>query len=189
MRIVIKHIADLYSGIYVNTSSSRGSAVHYLQVRHWDKEKRWANDIKPELREENRLHKNYLQLGDILLATKGFDPFAVLYDGRYAPAIASSVFTVLHIKDKNKVLPAYLHWYLNHPATTRKLTTASKGTSIPLITRDVIEQLEVPVPSLEKQRIITQVQHMQQQAIKLRTRINQLNEAILNFNLLQTANR
>lgn len=163
--------------------------MHYLQVRYWDKEKNWISDIKPELREENRLHKNYLQSGDVLVATKGFDPFAVLYDGRYAPAIASSVFTVLHIKDKNTVIPAYLQWYLNHPDTTKKLVAASKGTSIPLITKDVIEQLEVPIPSLEKQRIIVQLQHLQRRAVKLRIRITQLNEAILNFNLLQTANR
>jgi Type I restriction modification DNA specificity domain len=189
MLISIKHIADLFSGIYVNTSASRGSDVYYLQVGHWDKERKWASSIEPELCKQNRLHKNYLETGDILLATKGIDHFAVLYDGRYSPAIASSVFTVLRIKDTNTILPTYLQWYLNHPATSKKLVAASQGTSMPLITRDVIEQLEVPIPSLERQRLILQARRLQQQAMQLRSRINQLDETIFHYNILQTANR
>ncbi|WP_217604697.1 restriction endonuclease subunit S [Chitinophaga sp. GbtcB8] len=187
MQTTIKHIADLFSGIYVNSSTSRGQTVYYLQVRHWDKKRNWASNIEPELWEENRLFKNYLQYGDILLATKGVDHFAALYDGRYTPAVASSVFTILRIKDPKTVLPAYLQWYLNHPATTKILAAASKGTSMPLITRDVIEQLEIPVPSLEKQQIILQVQGLEQQAMQLRLRINQLTETIFRHNLLKTA--
>lgn len=189
MKVSIRHIADLFSGIYVNTSASRGKTVYYLQVRHWDKERKWASHIEPELHEEDRLHKNYLKAGDILLATKGIDHFAVVYDEQYAPAIASSVFTILRIKETNTVLPEYLQWYLNHPVTAKKLAAASKGTSTPLITRDVIEQLELPIPSLEKQENILKAQSLQQQAAQLRSRINQLNETIFHYNLFQIANR
>lgn len=190
MQIFISDIAKLFSGIYVNTSASRGKAVYYLQVRHWDKERKWAVfQIEPELQEENRISNNYLKTNDILLATKGVDHFAVMYDGRYAPAIASSVFTVLRIKDPNIVLPGFLQWYLNHPDTVKKLAAASKGTSMPLITQDVIAQLTVPVPSLEKQKIILQTQRLQLKATHLRSRINQLNEIIFQNNLLQIAAR
>ena len=189
MYITLRHFADLFSGIYVNTSTSKGGSVYYLQVGHWDKERNWARYIEPMLCEENRLYKNYLEIGDLLLATKGIDRSAMLYDGRYTPAIASSVFTVLRIRDTNTVLPEYLQWYLNHPATTRKLAAAAIGTSIPLITRDVIEQLEVAIPSLERQRMILMAQSLQQQAMQLRSRINQLDETIFHYNMLKTAHR
>lgn len=189
MQISIRHITDLFSGVYVNTSISRGEAVYYLQMRHWDKERKWISHIEPDLVEETRFYKNYLEIGDILLATKGNDNVAILYDGRYTPAIASSIFTVLRIKDTNTVLPAYLQWYLNHPVTAKKLAAGSKGTSMQLITRDVIEQLELPVPSLEKQRIILHTQSLQQKATELRSQINKLNETIFHHSLLQTAYR
>ncbi|SFN34515.1 Type I restriction modification DNA specificity domain-containing protein [Chitinophaga sp. YR627] len=189
MQISIGHIADLFGGIYVNTSISQGGAVYYLQLRHWNKERKWASHVEPELREETRLNKNYLEIGDLLLATKGTDHFAALYDGQYTPAIASSVFTILRIKDTNIISPFYLQWYLNHPATTKILIAASKGTSMPLITRDVIERLELPVPSLQKQESIVQVNLLQQQAMQLRLQINNLNETIFHQQLLQTANR
>ena len=189
MFLPVQHIANLQSGIYVNTSSSRGKTVYYLQVRHWNKQRNWAHLVEPELCEEHRFNRNYLRTGDVLLATKGTDLFAALYDGYYSPAIASSVFTVLRIKDTDIVLPAYLQWYLNHPATTTQLTAASKGTSMPMITRDVIEQLKLPIPSLEKQQMILLAQGLQQKAVQLRSRINQLEETLFHYHILQSANR
>jgi hypothetical protein len=188
MLVVVNHIADLFSGTYVNTSSARGHFVYYIQVRHWDKERNWQTNIEPELNEENRLFKNYLEKGDVLLSTKGGPPFAVIYDGRYAPAIASSVFTVLRIKEINSILPTYLQWFLNHPSTIKKLVEAAKGTSTQHIAKDVIEQLELPVPSIKKQEMIIQANTLQQKAMQLRTRIDHLNNTIFSNNLLQTAN-
>jgi len=189
MQIEVQQIAELFSGIYVNTSAARGHAVYYLQMRHWNGERNWARNIEPDLREEKKFDKNYLESGDLLLATKGTHPFAALYDGRYQPAIASSVFTVLRIADPTKILPAYLQWYLNHPATTSVLVAASRGTSIPLITRDVIEKLPVTLPPIRKQELIVGVHRLQEQANRLRSRMNQLNEKLFQHRLLQIANR
>src|SRR6185437_5715819 len=188
MRMLIGNIAFLFSGIYANTSSSRGKAIYYLQVRHWDKGKKWVRNVEPELRLEDRFAKSYLKAGDLLIVTKGTDFFGVLYDGRYAPAIASSVFTVLRIKDTNNILPEYLQWFLNHHNTSNTLVAESKGTSTQLITKDVIEKLELPVPSLEKQTTILRLEQLHRSATSLRSRINQLNETIFYSNLLQTAN-
>jgi hypothetical protein len=59
MQISVRNIAELHSGIYTNISSFRGESVYYLQIRHWDKERKWAEYIEPELREDRRLMKNY----------------------------------------------------------------------------------------------------------------------------------
>jgi len=187
--MLTSNIAFLFSGIYANTSSSRGEAVYYLQGRHWDKNKNWLRNVEPELRLEDRFSRSYLKPGDLLIVSKGVDFFAVLYDGKYGPAIASSVFTVLRIKDTGTVLPAYLQWWLNHPNTAKKLTAASKGTSTPLITRDIIEKLEVQVPTMEKQTAILRLEQLHRSAASIRSRINQLNETIFYSNLLQIANQ
>lgn len=187
MRYLINHIADLHSGIYVNTSSFRGGSVYYLQVRHWNKERNWQAYVAPELHNEKRLHKSFLVPGDVLLATKGVDHFAATYDGLYTPAVASSVFTVLRIKDPQLILSEYLQWFLNHPSTTQKLVSESKGTSTPHISRDVIGQLTLPVPTIENQEKILEAHKLQLRAIRLRTRINHLSEVIYNTNLLKIA--
>jgi restriction endonuclease S subunit len=189
MKTSISYIADMFSGIYVNTAISRGKTVYYLQARHFDKQRKWTLHLEPELEQEKRFDRNYLETGDILLVTKGTEYFAALYDGRYAPAIASSVFTVLRIKDKTTILPAYLQWYLNHPVTGRKLAAASKGSSMQLITRDEIEGIEVPIPEIKKQEIILKAEGLQQQAMQIHSRINRLKETIFHYSLLQTANQ
>jgi len=157
-------------------------------MRHWDKDRKLVKQIEPELCKESRLRKNYLKSGDILLATKGVDPFAALYDGQYEPAVASSVFTVVRINDPSTTLSEYLQWYLNHSTTASTLVAASRGTSIPLITRDVVEELEIPLPSVDRQAQIVRLHELQQQAIRLRARIRKLNENLFQYHLLQTAN-
>lgn len=164
-----------------------GNSVYYLQVRHWNKHRQWMEHVQPELHEEERLQKNFLEIGDVLLATKGVDHFAVIYDGLYSPAIASSVFTVIRVKRIMQILPVYLQWFLNHPSTKEKLVNAAKGTSTPHISRDVIEQLTLPVPAIEKQQLILRASELQQQALRIHTQINHLTESIYNSNLLKIA--
>lgn len=190
MELPIKRIAEVFSGIYVNSGLRGDDAcydVYYLQLRHWNDDRRWANAVEPELFVEDRLHKNYLLRGDVLLATKGSDNFAVLYDGLYQPAVASSVFTVLRITDENTIAPAYLQWFLNHPDTVKRLASASRGTSISLITKDVVENLVVPVPTLEKQDMIVHTNELHQRAVQLRNRINELTDTLFYHNLLKIA--
>lgn len=187
MQVTIKHITDLQGGIYINTKAVKGDSVHYLQVNDWDKERNWSGHTKPQLPDEEKLRRHYLQAGDILLATKGTDHAAVLYDCKYAPAIASSVFTVLRIKDQNLVLPAYLQWYLNHPHTQKQLSSAAKGTSMPLITRDIIEELHLPMLPLEKQRLIVQTFRLHVDAKHIRQRITMLEETLFQHQIFQKA--
>jgi restriction endonuclease S subunit len=187
MQVTIKHITDLQGGIYINTKAVKGDVVYYLQVNDWNKEKNWSEHTKPQLPDEEKLRRHYLVAGDILLATKGTDHTAVLYDSRYAPAIASSVFTVLRIKDQNQVLPAYLQWYLNHPHVQKQLSSAAKGTSMPLITRDIIEELLLPMLPLEKQAIILQAFRLHVKAKHIRQRIDNLEESLFHHQLFQKA--
>lgn len=189
MQVAIKHITDLQGGIYINTKAVKGDRVYYLQVNDWDKEKNWSGYTKPQLPDEEKLRRHYLVAGDILLATKGTNHSAVLYDGRYAPAIASSVFTVLRTKDQTQVLPAYLQWFLNHPHIQKQLSSAAKGTSMPLITRDIIEELFLPMLSLEKQRLILQTFRLHAKVKHIRQRINTLEEILFQHQLFQKANQ
>lgn len=189
MQVAIKHIIDLQGGIYINTKAVKGDSVYYLQVNDWDKEKNWSEYTKPQLPDQEKLRRHYLLTGDILLATKGTDHTAILYDGRYVPAIASSVFTILRIKDQNLVLPAYLQWYLNHPYTQAQLSSAAKGTSMPLITRDIIEELRLPMLPLEKQKLILQTFRLHSKAKQIRQRINMLEEALFQHQLFQKSNQ
>lgn len=65
------------------------------------------------------------------------------------------------------VTPAYLTWFLNHPETQAALMSLAHKTNIPVISRSVVEELEVDVPSLETQNQIAQLDQLHRREQKL----------------------
>ncbi len=149
MKTCLKEIADLYSGIYAKPDPS--GDVLYVQVRHFDEAGNFDPSTKPDLKLEGKSKKHLLQSGDILFAVKGNKNRAVLYQSHMAKAVASSVFMVIRIRNKQMILPEYLQWYFNHPQTQAWCSRVARGTNLPSITQEVLENLDIAIPSLQKQ--------------------------------------
>lgn len=109
-----------------------------------------------------------LQAGDVLYAAKGSNNFGyTVENGLPQPLLAASLFFVLRIHPNIAVAPHYLAWFLNQePAREHFIRNASTGARTPVIRREHLEELEIPVPALETQRKIVeldQLKHRQQQ--------------------------
>src|SRR5690606_18639790 len=50
------------------------------------------------------------------------------------------------------VEPAYLQWFINHPATQAALAGRAAGTAVKMIGKGVLDSLEVALPPLQRQR-------------------------------------
>jgi restriction endonuclease S subunit len=153
--------------------------LYYIQSTDFDSDKNWVDNLNPVLSTSPKLKRHYLTKGDVLFAAKGREFFAVLYDGTYEPAVASSTFLVLQVQAKN-VLPEYVVWFLNHTKTQLLLTTFARGTAISSISKSTLEQIEILIPSLSKQNSILEFSNLQQQERKLQQQIMQLKQEYLN---------
>lgn len=100
---------------------------------------------------ENQL----LQQNDILFLAKGNHNPAFLFDYEFK-AVVVSLFFVIRVKSKD-VLPSYLTWYLNNHTTQNLLMSAREGISVSNIKKSFMEELEVEIPSLDKQHLIGEV--------------------------------
>lgn len=109
---------------------------------------RFHPERKPELYRVSR--------GDILLAARGHDHRAHLITEDLADTLASSVFHILR-PQTDRVLPGYLAWWLNLPAVQAEIDAGSYGTGIDYLSRDTLESLSVPVPTLAVQHQIERV--------------------------------
>ena len=95
---------------------------------------------------------HFLQKGDVLFIAKGTRNMAVIYNNE-GNSIASSVFFILKT-DKNKILPEYLTWFINNKKTQAFFNRMKSGTSTLNITKDVLGDLEIEIPSMEIQNRI-----------------------------------
>jgi restriction endonuclease S subunit len=74
------------------------------------------------------------------------------------------------------LLPQYLSWVLNSPTTQILLKGQAIGTSIPSISKQVLENLEIAIPSIDKQKAILQITKLRNKEKILKQKIETLRE-------------
>lgn len=167
MRIVLKNIAEIFSGHTVRgrVESDPTGDVYAIQLKDLAKHYSEITDF-PHLIKSTGVPKNqFLQKGDILFVSKGANNFALVFDKDY-PAIAISVFFVLRIMDK-KVDPYYLAWYINQDKAQGYLHTGKEGTMITNINKATLENLEVEIPSKDKQKMINEISKLWEREVEI----------------------
>lgn len=91
--------------------------------------------------------------GDLLFLSKGARNFAFVPTDLPAPALAASYFFLL--RPEGRVESRYLAWFLNLKSTRCLLSRMSSTSAhMPVVRRDVLADLEIPLPDLETQRKI-----------------------------------
>lgn len=166
----LKKLAEVSSGYQTRKGVEElPDGTHYLlQIRDFNKS-RTSVDMKGMMRisPPGMDSKSHLRSGDVLFLAKGQKNFSWCV-GRLPelPILAASYFFVI------RPLPAmegeYLSWFLNQEAAHRHFARlATTGAHMPIVRRDVLESLEVPVPDLATQRKIIELADLAEEQSRL----------------------
>jgi restriction endonuclease S subunit len=166
-------IATVQTGLFAKSSTL--GQVNYLQSKYFNEKGQILNVILPKLYNYEIPKKHILRIGDVLFAAKGERNFAYVYEGDQDPSVASTSFFVIRLSVSN-ILPEYLAWFLNNHITQKTLKGQAIGTSIPSISKQVLENLEITIPSIKKQQAIFQVTILRQKERALKQKIEMLKE-------------
>ncbi|OYU79947.1 MAG: hypothetical protein CFE23_11880 [Flavobacterium sp. BFFFF1] len=175
--MVVKQLSIIKSGVFAKSQANPN--LFYIQASDFDDERNWKKNLKPSLVLNPSLQKHVLNNGDILFVAKGRMFFAVVYKGEYSPAVASGTFLIIKT-DHQRLIPEFLAWYLNHPKTIIFLDQLSKGSSMPMISKSVLEEIEITLPTITQQEKITELSALQQKEQQLLTRIQFLHNDYVN---------
>ncbi len=183
MKTLIKNITHIQTGLFAKPSGV--GEVVYLQSRHFDEYGQLLVSWHPDLMADGISEKHLLKDGDVLFAAKGAKNFAAVYESHNAPAVASTSFFVIRLTDK-KVLPEYLAWFLNSHSIQAILKAQAIGTSIASISKQVLENLEVKVPSIETQKAILQITKLHNKEKFLKQQIEMLREKQIHQQIIKS---
>jgi restriction endonuclease S subunit len=111
----------------------------------------------------------------VLFAAKGFKNFATVYEMHNLPAVASTSFFVIRLKDEN-IISGYLAWFMNHPLTQTLLKANAHGTAMASISKVVLQELEISIPSLQTQKIILKISELRKNEKQLTQQLEELKE-------------
>lgn len=173
VRRKLGEIAKLKTGLFAKPEA-RGDLV-YLQVKHFDENGLLRTEIYPDLRSYKVTEKHLLVDGDILFAAKGAKNFAVVFENHNPPAVASTSFFVIRVTEKG-LLPQFIVWFLNQPSTLKKLKDQAIGTAIPSISKDTLEDLQIPVPEKRVQDAVLQIAGLMRRENEIQERLKYLRE-------------
>lgn len=95
---------------------------------------------------------------------------ALLMD--YDEGLVSNIYTVFEVKDENELLPEYLMLWFSRPEFDRYGRFKSHGSVREIMNWDEMCKVELPVPSIDKQRSIVKAYQTITERIELKRRIN-----------------
>lgn len=97
----------------------------------------------------------------------------------YDEGLVSNIYTVFEVNDENELLPEYLMLWFSRPEFDRYARFKSHGSVREIMDWDEMCKVELPVPSIDKQRSIVKAYQTITERIELKRRINDNLEAQL----------
>ena len=90
----------------------------------------------------------------------------------YDEGLVSNIYTVFEVKDENELLPEYLMLWFSRPEFDRYARFKSHGSVREVMDWDEMCKVELPVPSIDKQRSIVKAYQAITERIELKRKIN-----------------
>ncbi|UZE97631.1 restriction endonuclease subunit S [Alkalimarinus alittae] len=129
------------------------SNTYVVQVRDTDTSGEIRTDEMITTELTGRKQPDWLQQGDILFVAKGAKHFAACVKQLPVQTVCSPHFFIVRIKTENTatVLPEFISWQLNQIPAQRYFKTTAEGSMYVSIRRQVLEDVPITLPSIEKQ--------------------------------------
>lgn len=181
--VQLKDIATIQTGVYIKPSPN--SETLYLQLSDFDKDGIFIDRIVTYVSITEKNKKHILSSKDLLFAAKGSKNICVITPETNKTCVASPSFIVIRIKDKEKILPEYVAWYLNSLFIQKLLQNNALGSAIKSITKNVLEDLEIPIPSIERQKAYIELDQLQKREQNLYKAIAEKHKQILDYKMIK----
>jgi len=125
--------------------------------------------------------------GDVLFRSRGDRNTATcLPNSLEEPAVAVMPLVILR-PDPSQTDAGYLAWLINQASTQRYFDSCARGTSMRMIPIGCLAQLQVPLPDIETQKAIAQLDDLARREYELAHRLAGKRQQIVTLALLDKA--
>ncbi|SLM31009.1 conserved hypothetical protein [Desulfamplus magnetovallimortis] len=159
MKIKIQKLANVHMGYSFRSRievSERGR-VAVIQMKDLLDDNTVGCDSLVKINIKTLKEHHLAQKNDLIFRSRGHvSTSAILLDDPGKAVVAAPLLRI-RVTKPDKVLPEYLNWYISQRDAQIFLTSRAKGTVQKMISKQAIEDLEVALPSLEKQKNIVEL--------------------------------
>lgn len=155
----LSQLAAIFTGHHARkgVDEEQHGTHRLLQIRDFSADRRSVSFDHMVLVSPGKIRPEMcLQPGDVVFLAKGVHKFAYALAEVPEQTLASGYFFVL--RSSHDILPAYLAWLLRQERAQRYYQQfGTSGAHMPVVSREVLGNLEVPVPDLRSQRMIIEM--------------------------------
>ena len=177
----LNNIATIQTGVFAKTTPNPNAL--YLQQSDFDSRGELRDTAQPTIATDNPKH--LLAAGDLLLASKGNNNICVIVPEIEQKCVASPSFLVIRLRDKSAILPEYIAWYLNLPTIQTTLALQARGTSIMSISKATLGELDIHIPSIDRQRQYVELAKLQRREQELYKAIAERRKQVLDYKMIK----
>jgi restriction endonuclease S subunit len=183
MQLLLDEIAHVRMGLTLRGTDAAKRTVeegpHYLRISDLSEGGKLdiseTQPIDPALDAD---HRQRVKAGDIVLANRGSRMTAALIPENL-DAVASSQLFVVRLKSP-RILPAFLHAFLNLRSTQEHLRSHARGTYVQTLSVSILRSLSVPLLPLETQQKIASLSELAEEERRLVAELAQKRTQFLN---------
>jgi len=182
----IDQVCDIQTGY---TARERLSAspfgVPALQLSDLNEHDDWRM-IHPEQYDLGQVKDRYfVGSGDVLFRSRGSNNTASAIPDDW-PYLAVAILPLILLKPyKDLVLPEFLAWSLNQREAQTHFDRSVQGTSLRMVPRAALSDLELDVPDLNSQSLILETHRLAEQAYRLERKAAELRHHLNSLRLRQ----
>ena len=143
-------------------------------------------DTAPRVNLPNLNDRQCIRKGDLLLRARGQFHTTAEVTADMGRTIVAAPLMLIRVTSAD-LLPAYLRWFINQPQTQSTLTSLAAGTHVRSINKVVLENLQIPVPTIDKQRMITEIAQLGEREQALTVALGERRVKVLGDTLAQYA--
>lgn len=159
MKTIIKNIATVQMGYSfrsrLETSTEGGVAVIQMKDLLEDNTVGCGELVRVDMDSVKEHH--LVQKGDLIFRSRGQVTTTAIVIEDPGRAVVSAPLLRIRVSMLDRVLPDYLNWYISQSDAQIFLTSRAGGTAQKMIGKETIEEMEIPLPTLEKQKNIIEL--------------------------------
>lgn len=188
MRRRVKQIATVQMGYSFRTrlESVKKGGILIVQMKDLLSNNIVSCDNLMRIDMENIKEHHIVKKGDIIFRSRGLITKSAIIMNKVSKTVVAAPLFRIRVVD-TCVIPGYLNWYINQPKAQSFLASRTKGTSVKMISKNTIEDVEVFIPSLKKQREIVELAELLEKEKTLLEKLASKKEAYYSQILIKTA--
>lgn len=125
--------------------------------------------------------------GDLVFRSRGLITSSAILSEDPGPAVVAAPLLRIRVKDAQRILPEYLNWFLSQRDAQVFFASQATGTAQKMIGKEVLEDLDVFLPPLARQKIIVEVAALSEREINLISAISEKKAQYVSTLLMQAA--